>query len=266
MNGCRDTSVIQEALNMRHVWWGFLTVGLCMGGGGFSGVCAAEIPSDAAALYAKLSPRLPATARTWTGEEARRLARAPRTEAFDERRLQGAIRSQPFLKSGQSRVVPDADAEAIAFIVLMQAAREMDKDLKVLMAEAKAKAAAKQKLQGLLEKVNQDVAVHAGKRDSESCHPPHCGASREAHAEASGVLRAARVPSEPLTREVRTVRDLRVVQGELKGKLDSMNEMGEMTSLRLQMMMDRRSKLISTLSNIMKKISTTQDTLIQNLK
>ena len=53
---------------------------------------------------------------------------------------------------------------------------------------------------------------------------------------------------------------------ELKGKLDGMNEMSEMTSLRLQMTMDRRSKFISTLSNIMKKISTTQDTLVQNLK
>jgi len=49
-------------------------------------------------------------------------------------------------------------------------------------------------------------------------------------------------------------------------KLDSMNEMSEMTSLRLQMTMDRRSKFISTLSNIMKKISTTQETLTQNLK
>ena len=31
-------------------------------------------------------------------------------------------------------------------------------------------------------------------------------------------------------------------------------------------MMDRRSKCISMLSNIMKKISTTQDMLVQNLK
>jgi len=49
-------------------------------------------------------------------------------------------------------------------------------------------------------------------------------------------------------------------------KLDGMNEMSEMTSLRLQMTMDRRNKFISTLSNIMKKISTTQDMLVQNLK
>jgi len=53
---------------------------------------------------------------------------------------------------------------------------------------------------------------------------------------------------------------------DLKGKLDSMNELSEMTSLRLQMTMDRRSKFISTLSQMMKKISTTQDILVQNIK
>lgn len=52
----------------------------------------------------------------------------------------------------------------------------------------------------------------------------------------------------------------------LRNNLDGMNEMSEMTSLRLQMTMDRRSKFISTLSQIMKKISTTQHTLVQNLK
>lgn len=49
-------------------------------------------------------------------------------------------------------------------------------------------------------------------------------------------------------------------------RLDGMNEMSEMTSLRLQMTMDRRSKFINTLSQMMKKISTTQDTLVQNMK
>lgn len=40
----------------------------------------------------------------------------------------------------------------------------------------------------------------------------------------------------------------------------------ELASLRLQATMDRRSKTVALLSNITKKISTTQDTLIQNLK
>ncbi len=37
-------------------------------------------------------------------------------------------------------------------------------------------------------------------------------------------------------------------------------------SLSLQITMDRRSKVTQTLSNIMKKISTTQDVLVQNIK
>lgn len=40
----------------------------------------------------------------------------------------------------------------------------------------------------------------------------------------------------------------------------------EMTSLRLQMMMDRRSKFMMILSNIMKKAAETEGALIQNIK
>jgi hypothetical protein len=55
-------------------------------------------------------------------------------------------------------------------------------------------------------------------------------------------------------------------QGELKGQLEGMNETSETISLRLQMRMDRRSKFISTLSNIMKKVSATQNGIVQNFK
>lgn len=51
-----------------------------------------------------------------------------------------------------------------------------------------------------------------------------------------------------------------------KSDLDSMSEMGEMESLRLQMAMDRMSKQMSTLSNLLKKISDTQNSIIQNIK
>ena len=49
-------------------------------------------------------------------------------------------------------------------------------------------------------------------------------------------------------------------------QLGRMNEISEELSLRLQMAMDRRSKFISILSQMMKKISTTQDILVQNIK
>lgn len=53
---------------------------------------------------------------------------------------------------------------------------------------------------------------------------------------------------------------------DIKNKVDSMSEMGEMESLRLQMAMDRMSKMMSTLSNLLKKISDTSQQITQNLK
>ncbi|MBK5272041.1 MAG: hypothetical protein JJE22_13605 [Bacteroidia bacterium] len=52
----------------------------------------------------------------------------------------------------------------------------------------------------------------------------------------------------------------------MKSDLDSMSEMGETESLRLQMAMDRLSKMMSTLSNLLKKISDTQQSITQNIK
>jgi hypothetical protein len=49
-------------------------------------------------------------------------------------------------------------------------------------------------------------------------------------------------------------------------KLDSLSEMGEMESLRLQMAMDRQSKALSTASNTLKKLSDTAQSITQNLK
>jgi hypothetical protein len=53
---------------------------------------------------------------------------------------------------------------------------------------------------------------------------------------------------------------------DMKSKLDSMSEMGETESLRLQMAMDRMSKLMSTLSNLLKKASDTDAGITQNIK
>ncbi len=52
----------------------------------------------------------------------------------------------------------------------------------------------------------------------------------------------------------------------IKADLDSMSEMGEMESLRLQMAMDRLSKMMSTLSNLLKRASEAADDIVQNLK
>ena len=49
-------------------------------------------------------------------------------------------------------------------------------------------------------------------------------------------------------------------------RMDSMSEMGETESLRLQMAMDRLSKMMSTLSNILQRIETTDAAITQNIK
>ena len=52
----------------------------------------------------------------------------------------------------------------------------------------------------------------------------------------------------------------------MKNDLDNMSEMGETESLRLQMAMDRLSKMMSTLSNLLKKASETASGITQNIK
>lgn len=48
--------------------------------------------------------------------------------------------------------------------------------------------------------------------------------------------------------------------------LDALSELSSTESLRLQMAMDRLSKMMSTLSNLLKKISDTASAITQNLK
>jgi hypothetical protein len=53
---------------------------------------------------------------------------------------------------------------------------------------------------------------------------------------------------------------------EIQASLDTASELGEAESLRLQMAMDRQSKLMQEISNIMKKLSDTGDSIVQNVK
>jgi hypothetical protein len=53
---------------------------------------------------------------------------------------------------------------------------------------------------------------------------------------------------------------------EKEQELDSLGGLSEELSLKLQILMDRRSKIIQTLSNILKKISQTSDSIISNIK
>jgi hypothetical protein len=66
-----------------------------------------------------------------------------------------------------------------------------------------------------------------------------------------------------LARELEAARAL---QDEARQALDAMAEMSEMQGLRLQMAMDRASKAMSALSNVLKASSETAKAIVQNIR
>lgn len=63
-----------------------------------------------------------------------------------------------------------------------------------------------------------------------------------------------------------TKTEIDTIVDKMKTDLNSMNEMGEMESLRLQMAMNRLSKMMSMMSNMLKQMSNTAQAIIQNMK
>lgn len=60
--------------------------------------------------------------------------------------------------------------------------------------------------------------------------------------------------------------DLDALVDKTKGDLDKLSELSEMQQIRLQMAMDRQSKMAQALSNILKKISDTSSGIVKNMK
>jgi hypothetical protein len=57
-----------------------------------------------------------------------------------------------------------------------------------------------------------------------------------------------------------------IPKGGLRPREDTISTMDQMSNLRLQMAVDRRSQAITTLSNLLKKFADSQQTITQNLK
>jgi len=165
----------------------------------------------------------------------------------------------------------NSDIEALVFTVMMEAAKSAAEDLKEIMKEIRAKNATKQKLRELQGKVKCDIANSTGQMRLEFGQNG-MGSERAYHhvfipvedpCSESGIKL---IETDLHKRRITDISILESIRDDLRDKLDSLSEMGEMESLRLQMIMDRRSKMIQTLSNIMKKISDTSQSIIQNIK
>jgi len=168
-----------------------------------------------------------------------------------------------------------SDITALVCIVMMEAAKSAQEDLRAIMESVKSINAAKSAQRDLISKIGHDIAENAGQRDGK---PPLKFAARGVgsedgyhripmpHADAGSPGGLRRVRTNMHKGPIKDVCILCAIQDELKNDLDSMSEMREMESLRLQMAMDRLGKLMSALSNILKKVSDTESSIVANLK
>jgi hypothetical protein len=239
------------------------------------------IPSELASRNVKLQNLLQPSVKSWVESQARIELQRPN---LDLSALEAAIRGRfgSALASGQHPAAASAttgkgsggsvgspaggDIEELAFVVLMQATQDQDNDLQQIMNEVRAQTKAKQFLREQMQIVNTDVANSARQQSNTPCTTPACQQLAKQASEIARLTAQTKKPVQINGNRPITYGDLKSIQSNLQGSLDSMNEMSEMTSMRLQMAMDRRSKFVETLSNILKKMSDTSDAIVANLK
>ncbi len=143
---------------------------------------------------------------------------------------------------------------AISFIALMEISRTAHEDLKSSMERVKSSNEARARARQSHKKVRTDAAT-----------------SQHGIQALGNSIAVVRKPMPVTTRTDIATRPLSNAQldnpiGMTKIDAESLSEMGETESLRLQMAMDRLSKSMSTLSNLLRKTSDTASSTTKNLK
>lgn len=155
----------------------------------------------------------------------------------------------------------DGDISALSFLVMMEASKSAQEDLKAIMAGVKSINEQKQKQRAMLSKMQQQRTMTSAEVDSFKLLRSITMAFQKRQNPETVKLKSSGVVRQQISKP-----DIDVMAGQMKSDLDAMSEMGEIQQLKLQSFMDRQNKLVSTLSNILKKISQTQESIIQNLK
>jgi hypothetical protein len=202
-----------------------------------------EFPPGAEATAERLMPRVGPRTLVWIRQEA---AREAANDTASEATAVRAVNSNRALGN-----LSDSDVTAIVFLVMMEAAKSAREDLKAIMAGVKqiddAKAALRQPAQ----------------RATAAASTPRIAAPPATTALQRPVASAHRAAVQPRPMP-KPVFDAQLERA--KNDLDSLSEMRETESLRLQLAVDRQAKMMSTLSNLLKKMSESSSTITQNLK
>jgi hypothetical protein len=248
--------------------------------------------------YRPVLDSLQPSARSWAQRQARIEAKRPN---LDLNALSAAIiaRFAGQLPSGGSwqpsaGLVGGGDVADMAVIVILMMVQDGDDDLQEQMQEAQAQMQAKQALRAILSEMQQLQAKLASEPYC-ICSPPPCATDNEIVCTCSlsplegETLATCSVPYQvgsscasdiPIDLNPETTcttpggantvgitsQQLTAVIAQLQDKLDSDNELSEQTMMQLQMLMDERSKLLQTASEIEKSKSDAEQSMVGNLK
>jgi hypothetical protein len=159
--------------------------------------------------------------------------------------------------AGIYSITGEADIQALVFLVLMQASKSANEDIRAIMEKVKSDNEKKKKLREAQETIKNNQAISPAQYDSFNLALIKPVIKQQVSANQNN----ASVHQNTISRQ-----DISGLAERVSRDLSSMNEMSEMNNMRLQMAMDRLSKMQSALSNILKKIDSTKNQIVQNLK
>jgi len=159
------------------------------------------------------------------------------------------------------------DVEALVALVMTQCAKDQEEDIKKMMEETKKRNEEKQKLREAQQAMEQNKnAMSRQMLDSfkllTTTKPNSVTKPQSTRVQTAPSATKLNTPAVTKASDV----EIKETQNALKTKHDSIDELNKEQSFQMQKQMDRRSKMMETISNVMKKISQTQDSIIQNMK
>jgi hypothetical protein len=222
-----------------------------------------EIPPEMTRRVAAIHAALQPSAKAWVEQQARIEAQKP---APDVPSIEAAAYNRfPTLNSRGSAATVN-DINALVAIVMMQTANDAETDLQKMMAQMQAITNAKQQMRNLILQLQPEQAAMKSAKPSSTCQTATCRSLPSRLKELSAATATIPHPVETTVAANPTYANLNALTNQLQSNLDLMNDLSQMDQLKLQSLMDQRSKIIEAVSNLMKKMDDTASSVIQNIK
>jgi hypothetical protein len=228
------------------------------------------LPQEAVNRYAKLNAVAQPSVKAWIESQARVELQRP---SLDTASLNAAIQNRfggaaaKGVHSSPATAVPAGmDIDALAFMVLMQAANDQNQDLQEIMNEMQARTKAKQALRNLLNQLQRDVAANANQQAKEVCATAECRSIAQEFAQIESLTAQTGHPVRFNVSDPPTYGQLRQAQTAAGESLDGLSDMSNSMQMKIQMEQAQYSQVMEAISNIEKKMNDTSTSIIQNMK